>query len=306
MINNILTVAQQVLILFILIFVGFVCGKTKLLKDTSVNGMANMILYIVTPAVIINSFQIEYQSQKLFFLLITIGITVLIHIINIALANLIIKEPDKNKSCVLKFSAVLSNCGYMALPLENALLGSDGIFYGSTFLAVFNIIIWTWGEGTMRGELKFSARQIFLNPGIIGTVVGLLLFFTSTKLPEVILTSIQHLASLNTPVPMIIIGYHLSHSKIELKNINEYIAVFYRLIACPVILLGLLLVFGIKGAPAISCIIAAGAPAAAAGTMFSERYNRNTALSATLVSVSTLLSVITMSVVVGIAQYLLT
>ncbi len=305
MFNNIITVASQVVILFILIAVGFTCGKTGLLKNSSINGMANLILYIVTPAVIINSFTIEFQPEKFRYLIITAVLTGIIHVIGIIFVKFFIKTPDITKNSVMKFSAVFSNCGYMAIPLQSALLGNDGVFYGSMYIAMHNVVMWTWGCRAMSPEVKTSAKQIILNPGIISIIIGILLFVSPVKLPNVIASPIGHLAALNTPIPMIITGYHLSHSEIKLKDIQEYIPLLYRLIICPVILIFILFITGIRGTVAISCIIAASAPVAAAVSMFSEKYDRDTSLSAKLVSVSTLLSIITMSVIVGIAQSLL-
>ena len=57
MISNFLTVGQQVVVLFILIGVGFVCKKATLISDKAIKSLTNLALYVATPCVIIVSFK---------------------------------------------------------------------------------------------------------------------------------------------------------------------------------------------------------------------------------------------------------
>ena len=58
-------VLTQVTILFILIGVGFILTKAKLLSPKGVTSMTDLVLYTVTPCVIVKSFVREdYEKQK--------------------------------------------------------------------------------------------------------------------------------------------------------------------------------------------------------------------------------------------------
>ena len=48
MLENFIVVAQQVLVLFILISLGFACGKKKIITDVSAKHINNLVLYFVT------------------------------------------------------------------------------------------------------------------------------------------------------------------------------------------------------------------------------------------------------------------
>lgn len=305
MISNVLTVGNQVIILFVLIAVGFLCNKVKLLNDITVKGMANFVLYVVSPCVIINSYQREYNAEMLNGLLISAAAALASHIINILIVHLIIHDKDKRKENVLRFGGVFSNCGYMSLPLQQALLGSEGVFYGATYVAIFNIVLWTCGVFLMDGGIKnISVKKVILNPGIIGTVVGLFFYMLSITLPSAIGDPVSYLAAMNTPIPMIIIGYHLANSKIEIKGLSTVISIVFRLIVSPAIMILGLYLCGIRGTIMVACAIATSAPYAAATTMFAEKFDSDTALSAACVSFTTILSVITMPLIVGFASML--
>lgn len=303
MLENIVIVGTQVLVLFVLIGVGFVCNKVKVLTRGSVKDLTNLVLYVVSPCVIINSYMREFDKAMLGGLLITLAVAFCSFGLNILVANLLIKDKDKAREKTLRFGTIFSNCGYMSLPLQNALLGDEGVFYGATFIVVFQIVVWTYGVLLMSGDVKnVSLKRIVCTPGIIGTAIGLVIFVFSLSVPKVIAQPIQYLAALNTPIPMIVVGFHLAGAKLYIKGLSAYLSVALRLVILPMTLLWGLYILGIRGVVLISCVIAASAPSAANTTMFSEKFGADTPLSATMVSLTTLLSVITMPVVVGIAS----
>lgn len=145
MLASFLTVSQQVIILFLLIGVGFVCGKTKFLADTAVTGMTDFVLYIVTPCVMIQSLQREFDAALAGAFLQAVLFAVITTFIGYFLARRTLHDQQPEREIVYRFAAIFSNCGFMALPLESALLGPDGMFFGAAFLAVFNIMNWTLG-----------------------------------------------------------------------------------------------------------------------------------------------------------------
>ncbi|WP_255882905.1 MULTISPECIES: AEC family transporter [unclassified Ruminococcus] len=305
MLQNFLTVGQQVLIIFILIAVGFICGKTKLIKEDGAQCITNIVLYAVTPCLMIEAFQREFDPSMLFNLAIVVIAAFAVHIISILIAKLAIHDKDKSRETVLRFSVIFSNCGFMCLPLEEALLGSEGVFYGGAFVAVFNIMVWTYGLVAMSGDKKqLSIKKLALNPGIMGVLIGLTFFLLSVKLPDIVMAPISLLSDLNTPLPMLVIGYYLYKSSIKdaLCDKKSYLAIALRLVVIPILSLAILYLCGIRGTLLLSTVIAASAPVAATTTMFATKFNKSVAVSVNLVSLSTIFSIITMSAIVGFAQ----
>lgn len=307
MLANVWTVAQQVIVLFLLIAVGAVCGKIGMLTEHTVKRCSDLVLIVVTPCVIVQSFQRPFDMSMLKSLGLAFLIALLIHIGTILLAHLLLHDPVAARERVLRCGAVLSNAGFMALPLQQAILGDEGVFYGAAYVAVFNLILWSYGLVTMSGDRKsLSPRKLILNPGLLSIMVGLILFLGSVTLPSILSAPIGHLAALNTPLPMLIIGFYLVQTDLRkaLRDVRSYLAMFLRLIVVPLVALGLMWLCGVRGTLLVSCVIAASAPVAAGTTMFAARYNGDTNLSVNMVSVSTLVSIITMPLIVGLAQLL--
>ena len=305
MAESFVTVAQQVVVLFLLIGVGVACAKRKMLQQTAVKSLADLVLVVVTPCVIVQSFQRRFDPAMLRGLGIACLTALLVHAATIVIVRLVFRDPDVAKRRVLRFGTVFSNAGYMSLPLQQALLGDTGVFYGAAYVAAFNLILWSYGVLEMSGDkTSLSPKKLLFNPGMIGIAIGLVLFLCSVQLPEIVAAPIRHLAALNTPVPMIIVGFYLSETNLwqALRDKRSYISIAIRLIAVPAVTLTVMWLCGIRGVLLVACVIAASAPSAAATTMFATRYGQDTALSVNMVSLSTLASLITMPVIVGIAQ----
>lgn len=305
MLTNFLTVAEQVIVLFLLIGVGALCVKTGIIKEVAIKSCSDLVLIVVTPCVIIQSFQRPFDAAMLQGLGLACLIALSIHIVTILLAHLLLHDPVAARERVLRVGAVLSNAGFMSLPLQNALLGEDGVFYGAAYVAIFNLILWSYGLVEMSGSRQsLSPRKLILNPGVLSLAVGLVLFLARITLPTVLASPMGHLAALNTPLPMLIIGFYLADTdlKAALRDWRSYAAIGLRLLVVPLAALGILYLCGVRGTLLVSMIIAASAPVAASTTMFATKYDCDTGLSVNLVSLSTLLSLATMPLIVALAQ----
>ncbi len=299
-----LTVGQQVLILFILILAGYGLGKAKIIGESSGKALSDIALLLASPCVIALSFEREFSWSVLQEMGIALLVSASIHVIAIVLARLMYRG-DTPRDRVLRLSTVLSNAGFMGLPLQQAVLGSQGVFYGAAYVTVFNLILWSYGVATMDSSARrFSPRKMLLSPGVIGLLAGMVILVLPVQLPDLIRTPISHLASLNTPIPMLFIGYYFS--KVDLgraiRNRSYYAVCAVRLIVVPVITVGLLYLVGIRGVLLCSTAISASAPIAAGVSMFADRYGQDTETSVNLVALSTALSVITMPLFVTLVQ----
>lgn len=302
-----INVLTQVIIIFILVILGVILARAKILNDNAVKSMTDLVLLLVTPSVIIKSFIREFDASTLKSLLISFLIAFLTHIGFIILSRFTLKDNLKSKETVLQFSVIFSNCGFMSIPLQQALLGEDGVFFGSSYIAIFNMFVWSYGIILMSGDKSYlSPKKLILNPAVIAIVTGLFIFFFSIPIPKIISEPLTYMASLNTPLPMIIIGYHLASSNIldGIKNLKCIFAIILRLFIFPLIALGVMYLCSVRGTMLISSVISCSAPAAALTTMFASKYERDTSLSVSLVSLSTVFSIISMPVLITLAQYI--
>lgn len=304
MLQDFLTVSGNVLTLFLLIGVGVVCAKVKLLSDGAVKALADLVLYIATPCVIIKSCIREFDPAMLWGFLTVVAVAAVNHALLILLARVVFREKEESRRRVLRCATVFSNAGYMAIPLQQAILGDVGVFYCAAYVIVFNVFLWTYGLAQMSGESRLSAKKILLNPGVIGVAVGLTLFVLPIPVPALIADGIGHLAALNTPIPMLIVGYYLAQTDLlgALRDGRGWLCIALRLVVAPLAALGGLLLCGIRGDLLTSLMICIATPVATACTMFATRFDRDPRLSVNLVSLSTLLSMVTLPLAVSLTR----
>ena len=209
---------------------------------------------------------------------------------------------------VLRFGTVFSNCGFMGYPLMTALMGSVGLFYGSAYVVVFNVLSWSVGIYLLTGDVgKLRLKPIFLNPGVISVAVAMALYLLSVRLPELVMTPLNYLANMNTPLPTIIVGYQLSHAdfRTALNTGRSWIALGLRLAVIPLLTIALCCGLRVDGNVALALVIASSTPPAALMSMFAQKFGADTKLASSVVSVFTAISVLTIPPVVGLAQYLM-
>ena len=314
MAEHLLLVATQVGVLFALMAVGALCRRLKLVDDAAVKGLVNVLVLVVTPALIVHAFQRDFDPSKLAALGTAFGIACAAHLVLIAVAMAVHRRGAADTRCVLRLATVFSNAGFMGIPLENALFGADGVFYGIVYVVVFNIVMWSWGFCTMKGvSLRGLGRAqmltVFVNPGTVGIALGLPLFLGSVHLPAVVARPVELLSDLNTPVAMLVIGYYLAGARLGpvLRSGGAHLAAFIRLLAYPLALLAALypLRAHLDATMACALVTAAAAPVAAMVSMFAAKFDRDVDMSVGLVSGTTLLSIVTMPAVVALAMALL-
>ncbi len=299
-----LIVAIQVLIVFILITVGFILKKCKMIDENGSKQLTNILLMIVTPCVLISSYQKEFKTEYAFNLFLAAVFAILIHVIMIVISSLLYRREETKRYRINIFSAIYSNCGFMAIPLLSAVLGDDGIFYGSAYLAIFNIFYWTHGVIVYSGTKKaLSLKKAFLNPGVIGTVLSLLLFVLQIRLPKVLLEPVKYLAGLNTPLAMIVLGAYLANINFKntLKKVSIYTVSLLRLIVFPVIAILLAKIMCLDNTVATALLISSACPTATVTTLFAAKFNLDAEYASELVSISTILSIITIPLVMLLA-----
>ena len=296
-----LIVIEQVVIILILLAVGAVGYKTKLISEKAADDMAAFCLKIVTPAVVINTFQIDFDARKLYNMLIAAALAILTHLVGIALAHLFFK-PDGDAYKVRRFAVVYSNCGFMGIPLIQGAVGDEGVLYACVYLVFFQAIMWSHGVVTIKGGLKsIKLHKIFVNAGTIGIAIGLPLFFLSIKLPFVVSESIRHVANLNTPLAMIVSGVFVAKSDIRkaFTRPKNYLAVFLRHIAVPLVILGCILALKVDSTVALAILLISACPCASAVTLFASLYGseRDLECAGRVLTLSNILSVATIPLI---------
>ncbi len=301
--SNVSIAAEQVGILYILALIGVVADKIGVFTESTAKKCTDLLFYIITPCVIINSFfTTEFSKETGMNLLISVVCGFIIHFAGIIISIPFFRKGDKDKNAVFKFASLYGNVGYMTLPLTNAVLGSEGVFYCAGVVMAFNVMAFTHGVKIMDTESKkLEFKKLFLNPGVIGVAVGLPFYLLNIELPHIITAPIAYVDAMQTPVAMIIFGTYLANS--DLKSVFKEKKIFstalIKLILLPCVMFGVYKLFGLTGTLICALMISTCAPSANNTVLFSAKYGKDTGLASQTVSVVSFLSVITMPLIIA-------
>ncbi len=310
--QNMMIAARQVVILYIIVAVGFLAVKTNMFTQQTAKSCTNLLFFIITPAVIINSFlTIEYSPDMTKKLLTAIGCGLLMHFLFSVLSLPFFRKGDKNRNCIFKYACIHGNCGYMALPLANAVLGSEGVIFCSAVIISFQICAYTYGIYLMSGDknskeksYKFGIRNIILNAGILSVAVGMPLYLLQVPVPEIIHKPVEYIASMNTPLAMLIFGTYIAGTNFKtiLREKSIFGVAVIKLIVFPLMMLGIYRLIGIGGTLLSSLILSASAPPANNTVIFAAKYDKDTGLAAQTVTAVSLVSIVTMPAIIALAM----
>ena len=152
------------------------------------------------------------------------------------------------------------------------------------------------------------------NLAIISIVVGFIGYALGLTLPGLALNALDYLANLNTGLSMFIMGVFLGGIKRSELKLDRYAfrAILLRLLLIPIVIVLLFKLVGVGNwsaaayTPVMANIIGTACPAAIVVILLSKRTGRcNPRYGAVLVALSTLLSLVSLPLVVGLAEKLL-
>ena len=304
--ENLITAATNVGVLYIIVAVGYICDKAGVYTEETARKTVNFLLYFVASCTLINSFiKIEATPDTVGKFFTAFAMSAATHTIAILINTLTFRNKENEKNAVYKFASIYGNVAFMALPLAQAVLGDEGVLYCAGGAVVFNLFTFTHGVKLMgKAGTKLSVKKLLINPGVIATVIGLPIFLTGVDIPYLIGRPIEMLADLNTPVAMLVFGTYLSRTDLKTMLLDKkiYAVALMKLIILPMICMGVYYAFGLSGTLLTAVMITASVPSANNTFMFASVYGRDTATASKTVALVSFLSILTMPVIIAITQ----
>lgn len=307
MLDYFFTVDKQILAMILMVITGYIAYRKGIVTEKGLGDMSQLLLKIVTPMILITSFQREFSQKEFFQWGIMFGVTVLTYGILILTATLFYRNKSRSLWQENRLAVVFPNNGFMAIPLMQALAGEQGVFLGSTNIILLNILFWTYGTRTFCPEEKTKLKQAFLNPGTIAVVLGLLLFFSPWKLPAPVFQAVSAIGSLNTPLAMIVLGGFLAQTdlKAAFKNTAFYKLSAVKLLLIPCMMFAILACLPLSSEIKVVAAICSVTPTSTALSMLAELYNRDFRYASGAVIITTLISAVTIPVMMTLAKGIL-
>ena len=306
MLDALFVVGGSVLTLFLLMSVGFVFGRLGLLSDHTLSQMSRILLNAVVPCVMISSFEVERTAEVDRQLLISFAALAGTYALYMLGSCLLFRDQAEARRGILRFASIYGNVGFMGLPLVQSALGSAAAMTAAMSLVVFNVITFTHGIALIGGKGSMPVKKTVLNPAALGFLAAMALYLTGWRLPGPVNSAVGYLSSLNTPLPMLIIGGQMAHTDLPavFRDKTLYAASAMKLAGLPVLTALALLPFRLDPVVYTALVILSGCPTAGVTSLFSQNMGKDAGLAARQITLSTLLCIVTLPLAAVLAQFL--
>ena len=303
-----LLLMEEIIKLFVIMFMGYAVVKAGLMKSSESKSVSVIMVYLVIPCVILNAFQVEYTPDVQKGLLLACAAAVAVHILFLLLTA-ILKKP-LHLDVIERATIIYSNAGILVIPLVQELLGQEYVIYSSAYIAVQLILIWTHCKNMLCEEDKLEWKKVLLNVNIISIIAGVVLFIFRIQLPSGAQDVMNMMNNMIGPLGMLLAGMVIA--EVPLKTVftrkRSYLSAALRLFIYPVFVLELMKVIqtfaSIQDSKQIllTVYLASITPACATVTSMAQLYDKDAAYSSSLYVLTTLLSIATMPVMVGLFE----
>lgn len=295
---------KQIVTMVLYMAVGFGLFKGKKITKEGSSNLATLLIWLIVPVVVIKSYCVAPTYQRIQGLAASAAATVLCLAASITIARVIYKRQP-----IAHFGAAFSNAGFFGLPLVGAVFGEDAVFYVTTFVAFLNTLQWVYGVAVLKEEKLKISKSMFLNPLVISFLAGLFLFFTGlgARLPSIVTTTMSGISAMNAPLAMLVMGVYLAQSDMKTLWTDRrlYILSLVRLVMIPLITLAILWLLPMDNTVSLCLLLTASAPVGANVAVYAQLVGKDYVYASKAVVTSTLLSLVSMPLVLMLAQWLL-
>lgn len=290
---------------------GYAVVKVGLLKASDSRVLSVVMVYLVTPCVIINAFQIDDTPEIRKGLLYSMAIAAAIHVVLLVLSALL-SRPLK-LDAVEQVNVIYSNAAALVIPLVKALMGDAYVIYSCAFIIVQLVLLWTHASSLLQGSSALDWKKVLTNINMIAIAAGALLYWFRVVLPAPLQNTMSTVGNMMGPMGMLLAGMAIAEKPLRevFCTRRNYLPTVLRLVVCPLVVLVLLWVCHASSWVAdgknilMTVYLAAITPACATVTSMAQLYDRDAAHSSALYVLTTLLSIVSMPVMIGLFDLLL-
>lgn len=290
------TILKTVLGLLLLLGIGFFCGKIGLIDQTAEKQLTGLLLKVVQPVYLFIAYQRAFDRGLLRDFLICFAMAAAAFLVMILIPYLFFPKGSRDREVGLVVSA-FPNTGFFGIPLIAGIYGTEGVFFLTTMITMFNVLIWTYGVIIMSGRrdsFRVTVKRL-VSPALISIAAGLICFSLGLLLPDMIVSPLKKLGDMNTPLAMLISGAVVARADLRrgLKDLMVYKISFLRLLLLPAAVALCLFWLPVNPMLVIIVVLASGFPVGSVPLMFCVQYDKNSVLAGECMALTAVLTCLT-------------
>lgn len=318
----------------LIILFGFYLRKKEVLKGTTSKILSDVILSASLPALAFKAFMQDINKNSL-----AQGINLLIwgfaiYIILIFITKIMYVKYEGDKKSVLEVLTIFGSTTFFGIPIIAAVYGEIGVMYASIFNIAYRVFLYSYGYIKMSGIKtdKKNIKQMFMNPIVIATFLGMFVWVFQSSLPQVhigtksyaflridktafwLFKPMTYLAALCSPLAWISIGSKLADISLKeaFSSTESWIYSLIKVIVVPAINIVVLYILTVTKILPVSfvglatVVIMMATPTATVAAAYSIKFDKEALMTSNCSLLSTVFSVICMPLWIVVLEILKT
>ncbi len=281
-------ILTTVIPVFLIILVGYLIGKCKKINTQS---FVDLIIYISGPCLIFSSVSKSDINLTDFY---TIALSAVGVILILAILVFIILKITKSKKVGLYLPLTIGNTGYLGYPIALFAFGIAGLSRAVVYDMMGSLFLYSFGIYIIHH--KNEIKEMFKIPLIYAVVIGLLFNLLKIPVPQTIFKPIEMIGMLTIPLALLILGYKLTNIKVSSAK-TAFLFSLFRLFGGFLVAFLIINLFSITGLLKNIILLQAAMPSAVMSMILCQKYKRDANLVASIILISTLLSIITIPLI---------
>jgi malonate transporter len=310
-------VLSSLLPVVLLILIGFVAGRAKLVRQEAVRDLSNLVFLVLTQALLfrtMSSVHLEkLDLRPVFQYFVVAG--------GLFFIMLMMYGRDSRAS-VLALASIFSNTLMIGVPLVGLAYGESGQVLLFTLISLHALVLLTMATvvlelqmaheqaaetGESRHMLKtvgLAIKNAVLHPVPLPILVGLIYAQTGLGLHPIVDKPLQLLGASFGPVALVLVGITLSQTPVG-ENFKGALKIsVVKTFLHPLLMAAGGYAMGMRGLHLTVMVVAAALPIGANVFLFSQRYQKEEEVVTAAVAVSTAFALISVTLVMALLPLL--
>lgn len=242
---NTLIVLQQMLVLFVIMVVGYVCSRLSWIDDNAYAKLSKIVVNIMNPMLIINGVinkETGNDYGKIWLNLLLVAIYFML-LTALSFAVVRILRISCRTESLYRLMLIFSNVGFIGIPVISSVYGETSVLYIAFYILGYNLLLYTYGLHLVDVSVRAENRQKrdalwkkMLNPGVVACVIAIAVFAFQIKVPAPAETLVSYLGEPAVPMSMLLIGASMAQQDLKkmFTDVKIYWFLLIRLLLIPI------------------------------------------------------------------------
>lgn len=235
-------IMQQIIKFSLMIIIGIICVRSKVLKQESLEVLSKFILRVILPLCILYNILNGATRADVISNFYIIPVSAVIYGVLILNSWLLAKvfKLEFNRGKTFQAVMTFGNIGFIGIPLIIAIFPSNGMVFVSLYSIVDQLIVWTYCVYLTTKDSKgvgLSNLKRMINPALISIVIAISIIMIGIELPTVLMETIESVGSASSPLCLIYIGACLALCDLRkvIKSKEIYVGIFVKMFCLPIL-----------------------------------------------------------------------